>query len=211
MYLPQHFREDRLEVLQDFIRRHSFATLVTWGADGLMANHIPLILRPDPAPLGTLQGHVSKANLQWRDSLAGTDALAIFQGPAAYITPSWYPSRLETGRVVPTYNYVVVHAHGPLETYTEPSRLEQHLRALTDQHEAPFPMPWKIDDVPADYFEGLLKSIVGIDIPLARLEGKWKVSQNRLAADRAGAVEGLRATGCPAMADLVSEKLKETK
>jgi transcriptional regulator len=209
VYLPAHFREDRLEVLHHFIRRQSFATLVTLGSDGLIANHIPLVFHPEPAPLGMLRGHVSKANPQWRDSLPAVSALAIFQGPSAYISPSWYPTKQETGRVVPTYNYVVVHAHGPLATFTEPSLLEQHLRTLTSQHEASFPMPWTIDDAPADFFQGLLKSIVGIEIPIQRLEGKWKVSQNRPAADRAGVVTGLHATGCPAMADLVSERSKE--
>lgn len=209
MYLPAHFREERLEVLHDFIRQQSFATLVTLGADGLIANHIPLVLHAEPAPLGTLRGHVSKANPQWRDSLPDVPALAIFQGPSAYISPSWYPTKQETGRVVPTYNYVVVHAHGPLATFTEPSLLEDHLRTLTSQHEAAFPMPWTIDAAPTDFIQGLLKSIVGIEIPIQRLEGKWKVSQNRLAVDRAGVVKGLRATGCPAMADLVSELSKE--
>jgi transcriptional regulator len=209
MYLPAHFREDRLEVLHDFIRRQSFATLVTLGVDGLIANHIPLVIHPEPAPLGTLRGHVSKANLQWRDSLPGVLALAIFQGPSAYISPSWYPTRNETGRVVPTYNYVVVHAHGPMETYTDPARLEQHLRTLTDHHEAAFPTPWRIENAPADYFQALLKSIVGIEIRVERLEGKWKVNQNRTAAERAGAMEGLRATGCPVMADLISERNKD--
>ena len=209
MYLPAHFREDRLEVLHDFIRRQSFATLVTLGADGLIANHIPLVIHPEPAPLGTLRGHVSKANLQWRDSLPDVDALAIFQGPSAYISPSWYPTKNETGRVVPTYNYVVVHAHGPLETYTDPARLEQHLRTLTDHHEAAFPIPWKIENAPADYFQALLKSIVGIEIPIQRLEGKWKVNQNRTPAERTGAIAGLRAMGCPVMADLISERNKD--
>jgi transcriptional regulator len=210
VYLPAHFREDRLEVLHRFIKQQSFATLVTLGADGLIANHIPLVLHTDPAPLGTLRGHVSKANPQWRDSRPDVPALAIFHGPSAYISPSWYPTKRETGRVVPTYNYVVVHAHGPLATFTEPSLLEQHLRTLTSQHEASFPMPWTIDDAPTDFFHGLLKSIVGIEIPIRRLEGKWKASQNRPAADRAGVVTGLRATGCPAMADLVSERSPET-
>jgi len=211
MYLPAHFREDRLEVLHDFIRRQSFATLVTLGPDGLIANHIPLVIHPEPAPFGTLRGHVSKANLQWRDSLPDVPALAIFQGPSAYISPSWYPTKNETGHVVPTYNYVVVHAHGPLATYTDPARLEQHLRTLTDHHEAAFPTPWKIENAPADYFQALLKSIVGLEIPILRLEGKWKVNQNRTAAERAGAVAGLRATGCPVMADLISERSNEPK
>jgi len=203
MYLPPHFREDRVDVLHRFIELHNFATLVTMGPDGLIANHIPLVLEPEPGPLGTLRGHVSKANPQWRDSLPDISALAIFQGPSAYVTPSWYPSRQETGRVVPTYNYVVVHAHGPLRTFDDPALLEQHVRTLTDLHEAVFPEPWKVDDAPADFLQAMLKSIVGIEIPIERLEGKWKVNQNRLPADRAGAEAGLRASGCPAMADLV--------
>jgi transcriptional regulator len=203
MYLPAYFREDRVEVLHRFIGGHGFATLVTVGADGLIANHIPMVLDPEPAPLGTLRGHVARANPQWRDSLPDVAALAIFQGPSAYVTPSWYPSRQETGRVVPTYNYVVVHAHGPLRTFDDPALLEKHVRTLTDLHEASFPEPWKVEDAPADFFQAMLKNIVGIEIPIARLEGKWKVNQNRLPADRAGAEAGLRASGCPAMADLV--------
>ena len=211
MYNPPHFQEERTDVLHQLMREHSLATVVTMGPDGLIANHVPLILDPDPGPLGTLRGHVSRMNPQWRDSLPHVSALAIFQGPSAYITPSWYPSQQETGKVVPTYNYVVVHAHGPLETYTDAARLEQHLRTLTDHHEAAFPLPWKIENAPADYFQALLKSIVGIEIRVQRLEGKWKVNQNRTAAERAGAVAGLRATGCPVMADLISERSPETK
>jgi transcriptional regulator len=206
MYRPAHFREDRIDVLHDFIHEHSLSTLVTMTAEGLIANHIPLILDPEPAPFGTLRGHVARANPLWRDSLADVHALAIFHGPHAYITPSWYPTKQETGHVVPTYNYVVVHAHGPLLTYTDPSRLERHLRALTDRHEAPFETPWKVDDAPADFFQNLLSGIVGIEIPIQRLEGKWKVSQNRTPADRAGAAEGLRATGHSDMAGLISAK-----
>ena len=192
------------------IRQHSLAALVTLGPDGFLANHIPLIVDPEPAPLGTLRGHLSKANSQWKDSLPGVPALAIFQGPAAYITPSWYPSKLETGNVVPTYNYVVVHAHGLLATFEDPVLLERHLRKLTDAHEAPFADRWSIDDAPAGFIRGLLKGIVGIEIPIARLEGKWKLSQNRTLADRAGVVEGLTTSANPAdqdMAELISRKI----
>ena len=205
MYLPAHFRQDRLDVLHRFIGQHSLATLVTLGPDGLLANHIPLVLDPEPGPFGTLRGHVAKANPQWRDSLPHVSALAIFEGPSAYISPSWYPSKEETGRVVPTYNYVVVHAHGRLSTYTDPARLDQHLRILTAHHEASFPIPWTIDNAPADFIAAQLNAIVGIEIAIERLQGKWKVSQNRTPADRAGAVTGLRANGCPAMAALVSD------
>lgn len=210
MYIPSHFGEERIDILHGLIRQHSLAALVTLGPDGFLANHIPLIVDPEPAPLGTLRGHLSKANSQWKDSLPGVPALAIFQGPAAYITPSWYPSKLETGNVVPTYNYVVVHAHGLLATFEDPALLERHLRKLTDAHEAAFADRWSIDDAPAGFIRDLLKGIVGIEIPIARLEGKWKLSQNRTLADRAGVVEGLTASANPAhqdMAELISRKI----
>jgi transcriptional regulator len=209
MYNPAHFREERVEVLHQLIQQHRLATLVTLGADGLIANHMPLVLEPAPAPLGTLRGHLSRANSQWRDSLPGVSALAIFQGPQAYITPSWYPTREETGRVVPTWNYVVVHAYGPLRTFEDRCLLEQHLRTLTTLQEAALPHPWSVDDAPIDFFQSQLTAIIGIEIPLSRLEGKWKVSQNRSATDRAGVVSGLHASGTAAhntMADLVAAK-----
>src|SRR5579863_6461820 len=208
MYNPPHFHEERTDILHQLIRAHSLAAVITMAPEGLIANHIPLILDAEAGAFGTLRGHVSRMNPQWRDSLPHVSALAIFQGPSAYITPSWYPSRQETGRVVPTFNYVVVHAHGPLRTFDDPALLEQHVRTLTDLHEAVFPEPWKIEDAPADFLQSMLKSIVGIEIPIERLEGKWKVNQNRLPADRAGAEAGLRATGCPAMADLVKSANK---
>ena len=204
MYNPPHFQEQRPEVLQQLIREHSLAALVTLGPEGLIANHVPLILYPDVGPLGTLRGHLSRVNPQWRDSLPEVSALAIFQGPAAYITPSWYPTKEESGKVVPTYNYMVVHAHGPLQTYDDPQLLERNVRALTELHESRFALPWSVDDAPAEYVQGLLKGIVGIEIPIARLEGKWKISQNRPTEDQQGAVDGLREAGDPlsaAMAD----------
>jgi transcriptional regulator len=209
MYNPPHFREERTGVLHRLIQEHSLATFVTLGPEGLIANHIPLILDPEPAPLGTLRGHLSRVNPQWRDSLPGVSALAIFQGPQAYITPSWYPTRLETGRVVPTWNYVVVHAHGTFRTFEDPAFLEQHVRTLTNHKEAQRPCPWSVDDAPVEFFHGQLEGIIGIEISITRLEGKWKVSQNRSATDRAGVVEGLLESGNPAdktMADLVSER-----
>src|SRR6185436_15427200 len=212
MYNPSHFREERVEVLHQLIQQHRLATLVTLGVDGLIANHMPLILDPAPAPLGTLRGHLSKANSQWRDSLPDVSALAIFHGPQNYITPSWYLTRQETGRVVPTWNYVVVHAHGPLRTFEDPLLLERHLRTLTDLQESALPDPWSVDDATVDFFHGQMTGIIGIEIPLTRLEGKWKVSQNRSAADQAGVVKGLQASGTPAhctMAGLVAAKRKK--
>jgi len=209
MYNPPHFQEERPEVLQQLIREHSLAALVTLGPEGLIANHVPLILYPDAGPLGTLRGHLSRMNPQWRDSLSDVPALAIFQGPAAYITPSWYPSKDESGKVVPTYNYMVVHAHGPLQTYDDTRLLERNVRALTELHESRFVQPWSVDDAPAEYVQGLLKGIVGIEIPIARLEGKWKLSQNRPPEDRQGAIEGLQQKGDPlsaAMTDWIASR-----
>jgi transcriptional regulator len=209
MYNPPHFQEERTDILQQLIREHSLAAVITMGPEGLIANHVPLILDPEPGPLGTLRGHVSRMNPQWRDSLPHVSALAIFQGPSAYITPSWYPSKQETGKVVPTYNYAVVHAHGSFRTYEDPELLLRNVRALTELHEAPFAQRWSVDDAPADFIRGQLKGIVGIEIPIARLEGKWKVSQNRVPVDRQGVIDGLREAGdvrSLAMADLVSSR-----
>jgi len=208
MYNPPHFREQRVEVLHELIRRNRLATLVTLGPEGLVANHIPLILHPDPAPLGTLIGHVSRANTLWRDSRTDVEALAIFQGPDSYISPSWYPSHQETGRVVPTWNYAVVHAHGPLRIFDDVALLARHVRELTSLEEAALPQPWS-----PDFLGAMLKGIVGLEIPVARLDGKWKVNQNRLPRDRQGAVRALRAAGDPAsasMADLIAERDPET-
>jgi transcriptional regulator len=209
MYNPPHFQEERTDVLQQLIREHALAAVVTLGPEGLIANHIPLILDAEAGPLGTLRGHVSRMNPQWRDALPHVSALAIFQGPSAYITPSWYSSKQETGKVVPTYNYVVVHAHGPLKTYEDPELLLRNVRALTELHEAPLAQRWSVDDAPADFIREQLKGIVGIEIPIERLEGKWKVSQNRVPADRQGVIDGLREAGevkSLAMADLVTSR-----
>jgi transcriptional regulator len=191
MYIPSHFREDRIEVLHQLIREHSLAALVTLGADGLMANHVPMVIDPDPAPWGTLRGHLARANPQWRDSKPDVAALAIFQGLSAYISPTWYPTKRETGRVVPTYNYVVVHAHGPLCFVDDVARLEKHLRILTAHHEAAIGADWTIDEAPREFIESQMKSIIGFEIPIARLEGKWKMSQNRPPADRAAVEQAI--------------------
>ena len=205
MYNPPHFREERLEVLRALIGKHSLAALVTLDSDGLSANHLPLIFDPEPGPWGTLRGHMARANSQWRDFRPEVEALAIFQGAAVYVTPSWYPAKQETGKVVPTYNYAVVHARGPLKVVEDADRLERHLRALTAHHEAPFAQPWSIEDAPREYIRGLLTSIVGIEIPITRLEGKWKMSQNRDAADREHVMIGLREQGDEASIKVAGE------
>jgi transcriptional regulator len=207
MYDPPQFRETRMAVLHDLIRTHPLATLVTVGPRGLEANHIPMEIDPAPAPFGTLRGHVARANPVWRESATDVDALIIFSGPATYISPSWYPTKQQTGRVVPTWNYAVVHAYGRLHPVEDARWLRDFVTRLTDRHESGRTAPWKVTDAPADFIERQLGAIVGIEVPVRRLEGKWKVSQNREAPDRAGVVRGLRESESPttrAMADLVA-------
>ena len=194
MYLPRHFEETRVEVLHALIREHPLGTLVTLGADGLSANHIPIEVDPEPAPFGTLRGHVARANPVWRDSVADVAALVVFQGPSTYVSPSWYPSKRETGKVVPTYNYVVVHAYGHLRSIEDPVWLRHLVERLTARFEADRAEPWQVADAPASFIDAQLRAIVGLEIPITRLLGKWKVSQNRSAPDRAGVVHGLRAS-----------------
>ena len=204
MYLPPAFREDRPEALRELMAEYPLAALVTHGPDGLVATHVPLLYDPEPAgpsaPLGTLRGHLARANPQGQFE---GEALAIFQGPDAYVSPNWYPTKREHGRAVPTWNYAVVHAHGRMTVYSDPERLRGFLDRLTARHEAGQAVPWQPSDAPPDYIEGLLRGIVGIEIAVTRLEGKWKTSQNQPAANRAGAAEGLEASGKSAMAGLV--------
>jgi transcriptional regulator len=205
VYVPTHFEESRTDVLHALIRAHPLAALVTQTPDGLVANHIPFEIDPDPAPFGTLRGHMARANPQWR-TLADAPALAIFQGPSAYVSPAWYATKRDTGRVVPTWNYAVVHAHGPLRVIHDPDWLLNFVTRLTTRHEAGRPDPWQVTDAPAEYIATQLAAIVGIEMPIARLEGKWKVSQNRPPADRAGVAEGLLREGnAAAMAELVRQ------
>jgi transcriptional regulator len=192
VYVPLHFEEKRPAVLHQLMHDHALAVLVTLSSDGLSANHIPLEHNPEPAPFGTIRGHVARANPVWRDFSADVGALAIFQGPQGYITPSWYPTTFESGEVVPTYNYLVVHAYGPVRVIDDRAWLRQLVGRLTTRYEAERPAPWQVSDAPADFIERQLHAIVGIEIPVHKLMGKWKVSQNRGLADREGVVKGLR-------------------
>lgn len=191
MYVPSHFAESRIDVLHDLIRTHPFGALVVLASDGLDANHIPFEIDPEPAPFGTLRGHVARANPVWRDFSSQVDALVMFQGAHSYISPAWYVTKKEHGKVVPTWNYAVVHAHGPLRVIDDRKWLREFVGKLTDRHEAPRSDPWKVTDAPADFIDTMVAAIVGIEIPIAKLAGKWKVSQNRPAQDRAGVIEGL--------------------
>ncbi len=195
MYLPPDFQEERVPVLHDAIRQARLGTLITLGPEGIEASHVPMIVDPEPAPFGTLRGHIARANPQWRRAAADVQALAVFLGPDAYITPSWYETKRQTGKVVPTWNYVAVHAYGAVRFFDDAARLLALVTKLTETHESGRAAPWGVSDAPKDYIAGMLKAIVGFELPIARLEGKWKMSQNRPAADRAGVVEGLQREG----------------
>ena len=197
MYLPKLFEERRPEILHSFIREHPFGAFVVMTADGLDANHIPFEIDPEPAPFGTLHCHVSRANRVWRDFSPDTEALAIFQGPNTYITPTWYPSKHETGKDVPTWNYIVVHARGPLRVIDDPKHVRAHLEKLVARNEAGRPEPWHITDAPADYIDKQISLIVGLEMRLTSLVGKWKLGQNRTLPDRHGMLKGLTEEGSP--------------
>lgn len=200
MYVTPLFKEEELPVLHDAIRQSGLATLVTLGADGMEASHVPMLLDPEPAPFGTLHGHIARSNPQWQRSAADGHALAIFLGPDAYISPSWYATKQETGKVVPTWNYVAIHVYGPVRFFDDSNRLLAHVTKLTQRQEARRAAPWAVTDAPEDYIRDQLKRIIGFEMPIARLEGKWKMSQNRPAQDRVGVVEGLVREGGPAEA-----------
>jgi len=196
MYLPAHFDEKRLDVLHAFVTAHPFGLLVTEGADGPVANAVPFILDPGGAGgLGTLRAHVARANPVWRDLASANRALVVFQGPQAYVSPGWYPSKAEHGKVVPTWNYILVQARGTLRAVDDAAWLRAFVTRLTERHEAPRARPWAVGDAPADFVDTMLRAIVGIEIELTALTGKWKVSQNRSAADRDGTVRGLEDVG----------------
>jgi transcriptional regulator len=205
VYVPPHFQQSDLAILHDAIRGAGLATLVSLGADGLIASHVPLMLDAEAGPNGTLIGHLAKGNPQGRGTTVGTDALAIFQGPDAYITPNWYETKRETGKVVPTWNYVAIHAYGPLEFFDDATELLEVVTRLTNRFEGLRAAPWAVDDAPPDFIKAHLKGIVGFRMPITRLDGKWKMSQNRPAADRIGVADGLRAEGRDDVAALVPE------
>jgi transcriptional regulator len=213
MYQPPHFREDRIEVQHGLIRSHPLGLLITAGPGGLQANAIPFLVYSDLAakdfaPHGTLRAHMARGNPQWRELAAAGECLVVFQGPQQYITPSWYPTKQEHGKVVPTWNYVTVHAWGAPQVIEDSGWLRRQIEDLTNLNEGVLPKPWKVDDAPEQYLASQMKGIIGIEIPIARIEGKWKVSQNRPEVDRAGVAAGLREGGeqSAVMAALVAER-----
>ncbi len=202
MYFPHHFAESRPEILGAFIRQHPFATLVSLGGDGLVGSHLPMLWDSEPAPFGTLTGHIARPNPQATGAQANVEALAVFLGPQAYISPNWYPSKREHGKVVPTWNYIAVHAYGPLKLIDDAEWLRRLVTRLTNLHESFSAVPWKVTDAPPAFVDQMLKGIVGIELALTRLEGKWKLSQNRPATDRTGTVAGLEARGDAASCEM---------
>lgn len=197
MYIPKHHEETDLAVLHALIKSHPLGAWVTQGDGELLANHIPFLLDPERGECGTLVGHVARANRVWESFSTTVDSVVIFQGAETYITPSWYPSKHAHGKAVPTWNYAVVHAHGLPRVIEDRDWLLRHITQLTDTHEADQALPWKVSDAPEEFTERLLGAIVGIEIPIVRLVGKWKVSQNRPEPDKLGVVAGLLARDDP--------------
>ena len=195
MYLPAAFEETDERVLREFIRAHPLATFVSIDRDELCANHFPMLLETGDDGKRVLRGHVARANALWQGLGSGARALAIFHNAGVYVTPSWYPSKQESGRVVPTWNYVAVHVSGNARAVDDPQWLRSFLTRLTDANESARAVPWKITDAPADHIERQLKAIVGIEVAITQIAGKWKVSQNRTAKDAQGVVAGLREQG----------------
>ncbi|NDY92894.1 FMN-binding negative transcriptional regulator [Ideonella livida] len=202
MYLPAHFAEPDTAALHALMQAHPLATLVRQGPDGLDADHLPFHLLPDTGPshpYGTLQAHVARANPLWQQA-DGAEVLVMFHGPQAYVSPSWYPSKLATHRQVPTWNYEVVHAHGRLKVHDDARWVRALLARLTRTHEADLPQPWKMGDAPPDYLDEMVAKVVGIELVITRLVGKRKLSQNRDEADRLAAADALAARGADELA-----------
>jgi transcriptional regulator len=195
MYIPKHFEETRLPVIHGLIEAHPFGSLITMGASGLIASHIPMVLERNGTSPSVLRGHLSRANSQWKEFNPEMEALAIFSGPHHYITPTWYAEKAETGKVVPTWNYAVAHAYGRVNIHQASDWLLAHLDTLTNIHEGGNETPWKLADAPEEYVSVMMKGIVGFELEITRLEGKWKMSQNRPDADRQRVAEGLGELG----------------
>lgn len=195
MYVPSHFREDDIGTLQQYIRDYGFGLLIIADGDGIEANHVPfhLIAEEDGSP-GHLQCHLARSNQAWQRLRGGARVLAVFQGPDAYVSPSWYETKAETGRVVPTWNYLAVHAEGSARIIEDPTWLKRHLHQLTDQHESDMSTPWSVDDAPTEFTERLVQAIVGVEIRIDSLTGKLKASQNQPERNRAGVKAGLEAS-----------------
>lgn len=197
MYCPAAFRQDDLPSLHAQIQASGLAIVTSSGAQGLQASHLPLLLEPGEGEFGTLYGHFARANPHWRDLADGAEALVVFSGADAYVHPGWYPAKAEHGKVVPTWNYIAVHAWGQAEVFDEPERLLELVSRLSERHEQGRPQPWAVSDAPREYIDSMLRAIVGFALPIRRLEGKWKLSQNRSSNDQVGVRTGLATSNNP--------------
>lgn len=197
MYSPAAFRVDDLEQIQTQIDHSPLAILVTQDEQGLLASHLPLFLDRQAGDHGTLYGHFARANKHWQSLANGAEVLVIFPGASAYVSPGYYPSKAEDHKAVPTWNYIAVHAYGQAEVFDDPQRLRDVVSRLSQHHEQGRPQPWSVDEAPADYLDAMLRGIVGFALPIARLEGKWKLSQNQTPRNRKGVRDGLLASSAP--------------
>jgi transcriptional regulator len=213
MYTPPAFREDDLPTIHAEMRKIQLATLVTLTANGLVATHLPLMLDSEAGEYGTLYGHVARGNTQWSESLPEVEALAMFTASDAYVTPNWYPSKQDTGKVVPTWMYTAIHAYGKARFIDDVEWLRNFVTRLTDKHEAGSSQPWKVTDAPLAYVDSQLARIVGVELPISRLEGKWKFDQRSSEPDRQGVMAGLEASGTPGNLDAaaVMRKIQEKR
>lgn len=214
MYTPAANREDDVPTLREFMRQNPLCALITPTSHGLVASHIPVVLHENGRGFGTLRGHVARANTQWSDFKAAEEALAIFTGPQHFISASWYPGKKTHGKEVPTWNYVAVHAYGNLRAVEDPDWLLEHLSTLTDQSEAIAEHPWKVSDAPPEFISRLARAIVGLELEITRVEGKWKTSQNRSDEDALAVVAGLLSLATPAsetMRELVQKRRPREK
>jgi transcriptional regulator len=206
MYQPPAFREDRIEIQHALIRKHPLGLLITAGPAGLLANPFPFLIDAGGTEKGTLRLHMARANPQWRELESIEECLVVFQGPQDYVTPSWYATKRETGKVVPTWNYATVHAWGRPRVMNDDAWLRRQIEDLTASRENLRAEPWAVGDAPEDFVAMQMRAIVGVEIPISRIEGKWKMSQNRPEADRAGVIAGFREMGRDAIAALVAER-----
>jgi transcriptional regulator len=204
MYVPQLHEETDLAVLHALMRSHPLGTWATQAQSEIIVNHVPFLVDPTRGPYGTLMCHVARANNLWQLFSKTIPSVIVFQGPNTYISPSWYPSKQAHGKVVPTWNYAVVHAHGNPVVFHDPAWLLEHVTRLTDSQEGKQVLPWRVSDAPSDFIAQMTKQIVGIEIPISRITGKWKINQNRSTADRLGVVAGLRAQGDPRSVEMAS-------
>jgi transcriptional regulator len=204
MHIPNQFKETNVETLQSFIRKYPLCTIITHSSKGMDANHIPLHVQTTPAPYGYLTGHIDKANPMAQDIRLNSDILAVFSGPSTYITPSWFATKKEGGKVVPTWNFAVVHARGKARVIDDKKWLQEQLAAFTDHNESAFPSQWHLSDAPLEFTEKLINGVFGLEIVITELIGKWKVNQNEPAINRKGVIDGLSASQSPNAAEMAA-------